>query len=109
MQPMDDAGSRRHVDIAPDMREMIAVFADDLSEQVRDIEEAMRASDISRLTRLVSQVRNASARSGFSGIGEAAKDATDAIEEMSSMDTVAERVRALLAVCFNACSSRDAD
>jgi HPt (histidine-containing phosphotransfer) domain-containing protein len=65
----------------PDLRDIVAMFVEEMPERVAAVEMAFRAGDLDTLTRLAHQLRGSAGGYGFTSIGDAAAEIEETILE----------------------------
>ena len=87
----------------PDMRELIALYVQDIPIRLDGLQTAMAAGNLNEVRRLSHQLRGASAGFGFASIGILAAEVEETIkalhERADAMDVVRPLVEKLEAMC----------
>lgn len=91
----------------PELRELVQLFASELPDRIRAIEDAWSRREVNSLRRTVHQLRGASAGYGFPTIGRAAGEIEDGLRALGRSDdpgwgTLRRQVDHLIDLCRSA-------
>jgi HPt (histidine-containing phosphotransfer) domain-containing protein len=88
----------------PDMRDLIAMFVDEMPEKVATLESLARSRDFESLKRLAHQLKGASGGYGFTPVGAAAGVLEETLKSLSAsqdteLATIESQVKGLINLC----------
>ena len=88
----------------PDMRELIAMFVDEMPERVATLESLARSRDFEGLKRLAHQLKGASGGYGFTRVGTAAGVLEETLKSASAsheseLSKIQAQVNGLISLC----------
>jgi len=83
----------------PDLRELVEMYVDEMSERITMLQELLAASDWEELRRMAHQMKGAAGSYGFEAITPVAGAVEDSIRNEADEDSIRRAVDELLAMC----------